>query len=378
MVCLQGDAADREAVVVGAGGVVSEPRALDAADERRYGKARPGPEGTVLRAQRVGPESMVDVGDARCTEDTGECNGTVEAGRDLVLRAEDATTGEERWTATVPFRATDAQDCTPWYGPPWNGWEDATADEPLAPEAFGAQTGADLIDVWGCGVASAVTSDGALLRAEGTAGSGMTVSLGGGRYATVTPPGPGQAMSRTTLFASGGSVVGEIREYANPPRTTDEPDRTTLFASGSSGGRLRSYAADGSLRWDVAASVASGAPELLAQVDGTLVTSSWTSGFQGLDLATGAERWSWEPRAALGVGYDVGYVSQVFTDGRSVLLPLQSELGAVELVVLDATSGELGWNRSLADVIGPEQNAYLVAVDGHLLVITPEGVRGLG
>ena len=83
LVCLQGAGADREAITVGPGGVVSEPRTLDAADDRRYGTARPGPDGTVLRAQRIGPESAIDAGDARCTETTGECSGTVEAGRDL-------------------------------------------------------------------------------------------------------------------------------------------------------------------------------------------------------------------------------------------------------------------------------------------------------
>ncbi|MFC8943289.1 hypothetical protein ACFT1B_34960, partial [Streptomyces griseoincarnatus] len=190
LVCLQGAGAAREAITVGRGGAASEPRRLDAADGRRYGTAHPGPDGTVLRARRIGPESAIDVGDARCTEATGECSGSVEAGRDLQLRAEDATTGEERWRVTIPFRATAAQECTPWYGNPWDGWEYVSADEALAPDAFGAQIGTGLIDLWGCGIWAAITPDGTLLRADGVPGLARVVSLGdvrdAGRMTTIT------------------------------------------------------------------------------------------------------------------------------------------------------------------------------------------------
>jgi outer membrane protein assembly factor BamB len=386
MVCLQGGATDREAITVGPDGVASAPRGLDPADDRRYGRAHPGPEGTVLRARRVGPASSVDVGDARCVETTGECHGTVEAGRDLLLRAEDAITGEERWSVTVPFRETDAQNCTPWFGNPWNGWDGGPADvalapdgAALAPDAFGAQIGAELVEIWGCGVWAAVTPEGALLRADGTSEAGTASSLGGGRYALLTLPGPGEVTARTSLLASDGTLLGEIPEYVSSPQTADGLDETTLFAVSRSGSRLRSYAADGSLRWDVAAQPESGAPEFLAQVDGTLVVSSWTGSFWGLDVATGERRWTWEPGEALDdSSYEVGYVPRAFTDGRSVLLPLQNDEGAVRLASVDVTSGELGWTRALADVVGPQQNVSLLSVGGSLLAVTPRGVVGLG
>ena len=379
LVCLQGDAARREVVVLGSDGVASAPRALDAADEDRYGPPRPGPEGTVLRAKRVGPGSAVDVGDARCTEETGECRGTVTAGRDLELRAEDAATGEERWTVTVPFRATAAQHCTPWYGQPWNGWADASADSGIAPDEFGATVGAGLVDLWGCGVEAAVTPGGVLLRDDGVAGPDLTASVDGGGYIQVTTPWTGDGTARTTVFAPEGTVVGEVPGYATSPRTIDEPEEMTLLASAGSGSRLRSYAADGSQRWDVPASPQSGSPEFLAQVDGTVVTSNWIGGVRGLEVATGEERWSWQPGEALDESfYEVGYVAQVFTDGRSVLLSLQSEEGAVELATVDVSSGDLGWNRSLADITGPQENISLLAVDGQLLAVARDGLRGLG
>jgi hypothetical protein len=379
LVCLQGVGTGREAITVGPGGVASEPRTLDAADDRRYGTARPGPDGTVLRAKRLGPESAIDAGDARCRVTTGECSGTVEAGRDLQLRAEDATTGEERWRVTIPFRATAAQECNAWFGEPWEGWEDVQGEEALAPDAFGAQIVSGIVDLWGCGIWTAVTSDGVLLRTDGMAGSGTAVSLGNGGYAGQTTTDVSQASegsTHTTLFGPDGDVVGRIAGSVAVPRTTDDPDAMTLLGYGESGYRLISYAVDGTTRWGV--DIADGAPELLAQVAGTLVTASWTGSVRGFDLATGAERWTWEPGETAGTeSFGSGYATQAFTDGQFVLLVLQSESGTMELASLDATSGELAWDWTTADVELP-QEALLLSVGGHLLALTPEGITGLG
>jgi hypothetical protein len=109
------------------------------------------------------------------------------------------------------------------------------------------------------------------------------------------------------------------------------------------------------------------------------VVSSWTGSFWGLDVATGERRWTWQPGEALDdSSYEVGYVPRAFTDGRSVLLPLQNDEGAVRLASVDVTSGELGWTRALADVVGPQQNVSLLSVGGSLLAVTPRGVVGLG
>jgi hypothetical protein len=378
LVCLQGVGAAREAITVGPGGVVSEPRTLDAADDR-HGTPRPGPAGTVLRATRIGPVSAIDTADARCSAMTGECSGTVEAGRDLQLRAEEAATGEERWTVTVPFQATAAQECTPWFGTPWNGWEDAPVDEALAPDAFGAQIAAGLVDLWGCGTWAAVTPDGVLLRTDGVSGQTRVVGLGGGGYAaqvTTMESMESAGAGHTTLFGPDGDVVGEVPGYATGPWTTDEPDAMTLLAADQSGYRMHSYATDGTERW--AAEVGEGFPEFLAQVAGTMVTGIWTGSVSGFDLATGAERWTWEPGEAEGTqSFGNGYATQAFTDGQFVLLLLQSEAGTMELASLDAMSGELAWDWTTAEIDLP-QDASLLAVGGHLLAVTPLGVTGLG
>ncbi|WP_454850518.1 hypothetical protein [Promicromonospora soli] len=354
LVCLQGVGAAREAITVGPGGVTSEPRVLDAADDRRYGTARPGPDGTVLRAQRIGPESAIDVGDARCTETTGECSGTVEAGRDLQLRAEDATSGEERWHVTVPFRATPAQECTPWYGNPWNGWRDVTDGEALAPDTFGAGIGAGLVELWGCGTWALVTSEGALLRTDGAPGQARVTSPGDARHPGQVPTivvMDSEDSPRTMVFGPDGDVVGEVPGYVSTPWATDEPGEPTLLGFDESGYRLRSYATDGTERWDV--EFPDGALEFLAQVAGIAVTTTWTGSVHGLDLATGAERWTWEIGELEGTStYGSENAVQAFTDGRFVLLLLQGESGTMGLASLDATSGELSgtgaWRMSSA------------------------------
>lgn len=380
LVCLRGVGAAREAITVGPGGVTSEPRTLDAADDRRYGTARPGPDGMVLRAQRIGPGSAIDVGGARCREATGECSGTVEAGRDVQLRAEDATTGEERWRVTVPFRATPAQECTPWYGDPWNGLGDVTDDGALAPDTFGGWIGAGLVDLWGCGTWAAVTPEGALLRTDGVSGLSGVVSLGDTRHAgqmTTITAMDSDGPPRTTLFGPDGDVVGEIPGYASAPRTTDEPDLLTLLASDESGYRLRSYGTDGTEHWDV--EFPDGSPEFLAQVAGIAVTATWTGSVRGLDLATGAERWAWQIGELEGTStYGSERAAQAFTDGRFVLLLLENEAGTMALASLDATSGELVWDRSMADVLSARQGTALLSVGGHLLAVTPVGITGLG
>ncbi|MEV0952476.1 PQQ-binding-like beta-propeller repeat protein [Promicromonospora sp. NPDC050249] len=374
MVCLYGAAADREAVTVRPDGTVSAPRTLNPSDTRRYGPARPGPDGTVLRATRIGPESEVDLGDARC-EDTGECSGTIAAGRDIELRAEGAVTGEELWTVTVPFEGAEAWEC-------WNdSWEGQTSgfDGEVHPDGFGGQVTADLVRLYGCGVAAAVTPDGLLLDPESEPGEGHVESLVLGGYAWLDQSGP----ARTVIYDDDGAVIVDVSSYVRGPGVADGAGPDTLLGTDDIGGRLLAYDADGAPRWDVAAQ----APEhsFLAQVGRTaVVTAQGEDDVRGLDVDTGTERWQWDTGAA------GDWVLETFTDGRAVLLHLiQADSGIPRMVSLDAASGEILWQESdeaaaaRQDVATAEmdENApapILVAVDGHLLEVTRTGVRGFG
>jgi len=376
LVCLVGPGTDRVARVVGPDGAVSAERALDAADTRRYGAARPGPDGTVLRAERVGPEPPADANDAECTN-PGECTGTVEAGRDLRLRAEDAATGEERWSLTVPFRSTRADQCTNWYAMSWDGSENMVdLDDMIDSDGFGARITGDLVQLYGCGIEAAVTRDGALLGTEIEPGTGGVDGLRTGGYVGYSFDGT----MGTTLYDADGEVVGEIDGYALQPTAVDGVGPDTLLASGEVGGRLRAYAPDGTLRWDVP--TPADAQLFLAQAGGTAIVQSGAGKVRGLDLATGAERWAWDPsRPGEGHAGEL-YVSRAFTDGLSVLLVIETSYGGTGLVALDAVSGEVAWEQLGPDGSTggnvPRPSAGLVAVDGHLLEVAPNGVRGLG
>ncbi|MCP2284494.1 PQQ-like domain-containing protein [Promicromonospora umidemergens] len=374
LVCLAGPPEAREAMVIGPDGVLAGGRPLDAADERRYGHARPGPDGLVLRAKRVGPEPAEGSGDVECTE-SWECTGTVESGRDLEVRAEDAVTGEERWTATVPFRPTPADQCNSWAGMPWDSTDSTTdLDEMIDADSFGAQFTGGLVQLHGCGVTAGLTSGGEVLGLEIEPGAGGVLSLRAGGYVEYEYDDDGV---RTTLYAADGGVVDEVDGYVSEPGAVDGPESTLLLAFGGEESRLRAYRTDGTTLWD--APVLDGAQVVIAQVAGSAIVASWSGAVYGLDLANGEERWTWNATDPNDEGPGDLFVTRGFTDGRSVLLVTHDGAGATGLVALDALSGELLWERPGST--DPGDAAFMngmVAVDGNLLEITSHGVRGLG
>jgi hypothetical protein len=370
VVCLQGTNAEREVVVVGPDGVASEPRALDRVETHRHGAARPGPDGTVLRAQRIGAASAVDLGDAVCSP-TGDCTGTVEAGRDIMLRAEDALTGAERWSVTVPFVATPAADCNAWQGSAWGGMSGSVSDDLLQPEAFGARISADLVDLYGCGARDSVTSDGELLRGVGPPGVGGIVGLSTGRYLA---SGFGRT-SDTVVYSADGEVLAKVDGYAGEAGVVAGGGMLLGWDDDAPG--LHAYEPDGTPRWD--GDPESGDAQFAAEVGDTAVVLAAGGVLRGLDVATGDQRWDLDlSKGADDASPDVRFLFRTFTDGRNALLLLHNEANTFDLVSVDTVSGELAWETSLGDVLSLRQSASLVAVGGHLLAVTPVGVRGLG
>ncbi|MFD2794189.1 PQQ-binding-like beta-propeller repeat protein [Promicromonospora vindobonensis] len=374
LVCLAGPAEDREAMVIGPDGVVASARPLGAADERRYGPARPGPGGMVLRAKRVGPEPAEGRGDAECT-DTWECTGTVESGRDLEVRAEDAATGTERWTVTVPFRPTPADQCNNWSGSSWDRAGRMTGpDEMIDAEAFGAQLTGGLVHLDGCGVVAGLTLEGEALGLEIESGTGGVMSLRSGGYVEYVYV---DDEVRTTLYRADGEMIAEVDGYVGEPSAADSPEPATLLAPGGGEQRMRAYEADGTPLWDVPSPT--DAQLFIAQVAGSAIVGSWSGAVYGMDLATGEERWTWNVSDSDDEGAGDLYATRGFTDGQSVLLVTQSGAGGFGLVALDVLSGDVLWERRAPT--DPDEGAFssgFVAVDGNLLVVTPAGVKGLG
>lgn len=375
LVCLTGSGTDRVVTVVGPDGTVSEDRALGESDTRRFGAARPGPDGTLLRAERTGRPPASGLGDAECTG-TGECTGTVVAGQDLALRAEDAVTGEERWRVTIPFRPTQADQCANWYGTSWDGSSTAVdLDDMLDPSAFGARVAGGLVQVYGCGVEAAVTPDGVVLGTEIEPGTGTVESLRSGGYTGYTF---GEEV-RTVLYDAVGTPVGEIGGYADEPDAVDGSGPETLLGVGQPGARVGAYAPDGTLRWEVG--VSTDAQMFLAQAAGTAVILTGAGTVRGLDLVSGEQRWAWDG-SDLGEQFGDLYVARSFTDGQSVLLLIENGYGGTGLVSLDVVSGEVAWelhgDDAVIDRADPGAGTALLAIDGNLLEVRPDGVRGLG
>ena len=74
--------------------------------------------------------------------------------------------------------------------------------------------------------------------------------------------------------------------------------------------------------------------------------------------------------------------ARCFTDGQFVLLVVENGYGSAGLVSLDVVSGEVVWEQhgeeaALAGV-GQIGGSGLLAIDGNLLEVMPDGVRGLG
>ncbi|MFD2794190.1 PQQ-binding-like beta-propeller repeat protein [Promicromonospora vindobonensis] len=371
VVCVSGPGAGREVIAVGPDGVPSAPRALGAADLARYGAARPGPDGTVLRAERFGPDSALDLGDAACAP-TGECTGTVESGRGITVRAEDAVTGAERWTVTAPFVATPAGDCTTPRNRTWAGTAGpADLDAVLDPEAFGAQIGTGRVDLYGCGANASITAEGALLRGVSEPGDGRIAGLTTGGYVASAH---GSA-THSIVYSADGEALESI---AGSPFEASVVDGTgTLLGSDESGSGLHAYEPDGTPRWR--GSSESRFVWFAAEVGETAVLLDEDGAVHGLDVTTGDERWVWAPaERADAAPLWAAFPYRAFTDGRQVLLHLEDEAAGATLVSLDAASGDLVWDAALADLLHLRQSTSLVSVDGNLLAVTPGGVRGLG
>lgn len=365
LVCVAGPPGAQTVRVVEPDGSVAAERALDPADDERYGAARPGPDGTLLRARRVGSLAEVDLGQARCTDDDG-CTGSVVAGRDVVLRAEDAATGEERWTVDVPFRRAPVDRCSGWFDGPWGLEQRVPGSVRVETEAFDAVIGDRLISLYGCGVEVGVTPSGLVLGADEAPGRWWAEALRLGEGYVVH-----HGAGTTTLHDPAGAQVTEVDvPVLAEPLAADGTGPRTLLSTQA--GSIAAFAPDGTPRWTVPGE---SAQTFVAQVRGTVVLHALDGSVRGLDLGTGELVWE-QP------GNGIGYVTGAFTDGQAVLLVAPAGDGA-SLRVYDAASGDVLWQGDVApspsDIDDQTDPLFqLVAVGGRLLDVTPDGVRALG
>lgn len=347
LVCVHGADDAREVVTIAPDGSTRTRSAELAEGEHVF----PGPDGTAVRTVRTG-----DPAEEEGCDVSGTCSsGYLTPGRDVLVTAEDAGTGAERWTSVVEFDPMNSMSC---QGTPDSGdWP--TADSATDPDVVTVSAGAETVAVDGCGVSATLSASGVRLDLVG--GAGLTAP------AWVTEIGPGRFAVEakwlgTTVVDETGRTLhtldGSIRTDATSP---DAPADLWFVKATTAETGFEAVREDGSVAW----SERYGRSALLAGRDVVVVNRG--NRVVGLERATGAELWSWS-----GDGLTEMIPLRTLTDGETVALEYLPRDGSGEglLVTLDLDTGKQLWHMPMT---GPA-----IAVDGHIVEFTPEGVRGLG
>jgi outer membrane protein assembly factor BamB len=300
-------------------------------------------------------------------------------GPDLTVRLEDAATGTERWSDTVAFGAPRPDGCVTYDG----------SSDPVLDVAgsLGWDLHGDVLEVYGCGVSAAYLLDGTRLDdpddlTDPPAGGLDTASFaslpdGGwvGPDATVTDVAvPNEVVH---LPEGGGTITLDGQVLA--PWATDGRDPGLLLERAGTRTEARSTDDDhaGDRLWTAPRLRAT---ELLARVSGTAVVVDEAGTIRAIDLGTGADRWSLDPKI-LSFG-DLAWAAEsmifgAYTDGDTLLLAVTAEPGGdvsgLRLLALDVRDGSVRW-----EIAQETPYTQIVSVDGYLAQITQQGVVGLG
>jgi outer membrane protein assembly factor BamB len=302
----------------------------------------------VVRTVRTGEP----IGYLACDESRNCPPRILEQGRSVRVTAEDAGTGAERWTSTLEFDPTLSDNCQTW---PANA---DPSDVPVTdPDLTMVNVGAESVSVEGCGVSATLSVGGVRLDPTDDAviGQVWVTELGSGRFAVEGDPG------ETVVVDAEGEILRTVQgRMSSSPTAPDAPD-DLWFVTRRSGVGFAAVREDGSEAWMALEE----SRVALAARDVVIVNRG--NRLVGLDRATGAKMWEWaddDPRGLANF--------RTLTDGETVaaqLLPQDGE-GEGVLVAVDLGTGEELWEVPLVGSV--------VAVDGHLVEFTSDGVRGLG
>nr|BFF19544.1 hypothetical protein GCM10025730_30650 [Promicromonospora thailandica] len=346
LTCVQGPPDAREVLAIQPDGGTSLRRAGLSDDEQLV----PGPAGLVVRLRRLG--DPVEPPPAPVCDPEGVCDSLLlTEGRDVRVTGEDPLTGAELWRERVAFEPREAASCfTPWTGT--DGAQELDLDHVTA------SAGAETVAVEGCGVQATLSADGVRLDTAGERQAGRpawVTELGSGRFAV-------ESGSSTSFLVDGaGAVLGTVAGYPQPVEASPDAPDDLLFPSSMNGAGFDAVREDGTVLWTERYATR----VLLSARD--VVVADRGSKLVGLDRDTGAEVWEWEHDDPRGLG-----LFRTVTDGEtvaSVYLP-QDDAARGELVAIDLATGKERW---AVPVAGP-----VVAVDGNLVAITPNGLHGLG
>ncbi|WP_125776495.1 hypothetical protein [Antribacter gilvus] len=366
LVCLD----ERDVLVVRPGGALEATRPLT----DRSGSPRPGPDGSLLRVQRVGPG--VPAPQVTC-DGSGTCRlptGGELRGRDVVVRLEDAATGALRWEHTVAFEAPvdhggTIHGCSILEGP-------SASRALLVHDDLEVVVRQSLVRITGCGIDAAFTSDGQELDQP----FGSYVDEVYGTHLRVYPGwDEAESSPRAEILAPDGSVLHKIPGYPVFPLATDRSS-DVMFTTTIEG--LDAHRPDGTV---LPLSTATNT-QVLIVADGVVIFEEQElRTVRAVDLTSGENLWTWA------VPHEVG-----LTDGSAVVLAGGTALsafsdGRIALVVyargatvgnasgyagfgIGVRTGEVLWSGDLGTDVP-------FAAAGHLVTSGNEnsvGLRGLG
>lgn len=297
---------------------------------------------------------------------------------DLTVRVADAATGTERWSDTVTFGAPSPDSCI-------------TYDDDAAPvlDVAGAldwDLHGDLLEVHGCGVSAVYLMDGTRLDdpddpRDPPAGGVDTASfapLPDGGWTGPDTTEPGTAIPNDVVHLPDGADFA-LDGRALLPWATDGRDPGLVLDRAGTGTAARSTS-DGDAGARLWSAPRLSTTILLARVSGTAVVVDELGAVHGIDLGTGADRWTLEPEV-LSFG-DMAWSADsaifgAYTDGDTLLLPVTADPSGddpgLRLLAVDLRDGSVRW-----EIEQETPYTQLISVDGHLAQITQQGVVGLG
>jgi outer membrane protein assembly factor BamB len=345
LVCVQGPGGAREVLTIGPDGSTRVRPADPAEGEQVF----PGPDGTVVRTLRAGGPA----GEADCDPLTGCPPEAMAKGHDLLVTAEDARTGAERWSDTVEFDPALSYSCQAAIEPGGSPTESA-----FDLDVVTVRTGAETVVVEGCGVSATFSTPGARLDLAGGTELSPPVwvsELGSGRFALADGP------ARSVVVDAAGEILRTLQGTVQAPAVSPDAPDDLAFVTSSSDPGFEAVREDGSVAWTerYATRVALAGRDVVVADRGNRLV--------GLDRETGTELWSWtndDPSGLTNTG--------AFTDGEAVAVEYlaQDDAAQGKLVGLDLDTGEQLWDVPMTGMA--------VAGGGHLVELAPEGVRGLG
>jgi outer membrane protein assembly factor BamB len=343
LVCVHGPDDAREVLTIAPDGS-TRSRAVDLADGEQI---FPGPDGMVVRVTRTGDQTE----HVECRP-TGVCTPPVlTEGRDVLVIAEDAATGAERWVSIVeftPVHVINCQEIAPGTG---------DAGPVVDADHVTVRSGAETVVVDGCGISATLSLPGVRLdlavRTDPRS-SPWVNELGPGRYTL-----QGDA-TNSVVVDEFGKIVRTLDGFVRIPATSpDAPDDLWFVFSGSHG--FEAMRTDGTVAWTEPLSQS----VLLAGRDVVVVNRGGR--VAGLDRATGARLWTWGSEEVSGLSR-----YRTLTDGETVALEYRPRQGAGGglLMALDLSTGEQLWDVPMTGMA--------LAVDGYIVEMTTDGLTGLG